>query len=84
MEKAERNARETPCAVRDPKAYGSEKALFANTAHETILSEATAHLATWGYWHEDDGTEHRYAETLGGEREFYRVEKIPPLFVRRC
>ena len=66
--RAARNGREAFRRAEVLAAYGSERALFARNPEEAALEAAIVPLATWRYWTDDDGVEHRYAEMLDGKK----------------
>jgi hypothetical protein len=80
-EKAARDSRDDLRRAEVMSVYGSEAALFARTEWESLLNVAIAPLATWDYWTDNDGTEHRFAATLDGKRPkmaLWHVEDITP------
>lgn len=61
--------------------FNTEEALFARNEQELALDRAIASLATWKYWTDDDGSRHRYADTLDGRKPtcgFWRHDDITP------
>lgn len=81
--RAEREARNARSRAELLKRHGTEAALFARTEWEVLLDAAVASFATWDYWVDDDGTQHRFAVTLDGvDREFGVWRKSPPPSVR--
>lgn len=59
--------------------YGTEAALFARNERERLLEAAINTLATWKYWTDDDGIQHRHASALDGkESHFWGVGNITP------
>ncbi|MGU3496127.1 transposase [Xanthobacteraceae bacterium A53D] len=79
--RAERQARDDIRRAGILEQYGSEAALFARTEQEQALNRAIAPLATWRFWRAEDGTEHRYAERLGGVKPkcgFWGFEDVTP------
>lgn len=79
QEKATRNSRDDQRRTEVLSHYGSEAALFARTEQEALLDAAIASLATWGYWTDNDGVEHRHAATLDGNKPtFWSIKEITP------
>lgn len=79
VKRAERDARDARRRAEVLAVYGTEAALFARTEREVLLDTAITPLATWDYWTDDDGTQHRFAKALdGSESEFWDVNDITP------
>lgn len=59
--------------------YGTEAALFARNERERLLEAVITPLASWKYWTDNDGIQHRQAATLDGkESHFWGVGDITP------
>lgn len=84
--KAQKTREQTARDIRDNarrmevlSVYGTEAALFARNERERLLEAAITPLATWRYWRDDDGIQHRHADTLDGKASpFWGVGDITP------
>ncbi|MBB3770977.1 hypothetical protein FHS55_001572 [Angulomicrobium tetraedrale] len=79
--RAARDARDDTRRAEVLARYGTEAALFARNEFEAALDRAIAPLATWAYWTDTDGVEHRHADTLEGKRPIcglWRHDDVTP------
>jgi len=75
-ERERRNALRRAAILRQ---YGSKEYLFAATDWEKALAVAVEQIATWDYWTDQAGIQHRFAAMLDGKKEeLWRVEEITP------
>lgn len=81
QERAARNSRDDQRRGEVLAQYGSEEALFRRTELEVALDAAIAPIATWDFWTDHEGADHRFAETLDGKKPkigFWHLDDITP------